>query len=326
MDIVRITGAGIIFAALVASCNKTPDNVLDQEEMALLMADIHTGEAVIDYNYSMFPDDSTRKVLKQSIFRAHGVDQETVDTSFVWYGNHIEEYIKVYDRTIEIIQDRQRDFARANNAQITIAGDSVEVWNGPRHIVVSNNTPMRYIPFSLVPDSTWQKGDVYMLSCKPINMQQGVNGKLLVDYSDGSTRYTDNTLTEKAKNVLRLQVDSTLTPSRVYGYLELPAANSTYEVDSIALTRMRKNITGRTYYSYKVFRNGIDPERSDIAVRQDSAASVVSSAARHNDSAKSPQPIGRREAEINQTQRQAAGKTHVGKDAADRNSSLQIVT
>ena len=45
------------------------------------MADIHMGEAVIDYNYSEFPNDSTRKMLKQSIYDAHGVDASTVDTS-----------------------------------------------------------------------------------------------------------------------------------------------------------------------------------------------------------------------------------------------------
>ena len=41
--------------ALLTSCEKAPDNVLGREEMASLMADIHMGEAVIDYNYSAFP-------------------------------------------------------------------------------------------------------------------------------------------------------------------------------------------------------------------------------------------------------------------------------
>ena len=32
----------------ISSCSKTPEGVLNQEEMASLMADIHMGEAVID--------------------------------------------------------------------------------------------------------------------------------------------------------------------------------------------------------------------------------------------------------------------------------------
>lgn len=252
-------------AICLSSCSRTPDGVLNQEEMASLMADIHMGEAVIDYNYSTFPNDSTRKMLKQSIYLAHGVDQEIVDTSFVWYGNHIEDYIKVYDRTIEIIQDRQRDYVNASNSQITIAGDSVEVWNGPRHVIVNNNIPTTLITFNVRPDSTWQNGDVYMLSYKLINSTNPVKGKLLVDYSDGSTSFVDQAVSEHSKNLLRIQVDSTLTPLRVYGYINLPVnRQSYYEVDSIALTRMRKRLFDRSFMINNVFRNGIKPQEKRL--------------------------------------------------------------
>ncbi len=58
--------------ALLTSCEKAPDNVLGREEMASLMADIHMGEAVIDYNYSAFPNDSTRKLPLPLPPTAHG--------------------------------------------------------------------------------------------------------------------------------------------------------------------------------------------------------------------------------------------------------------
>ena len=86
----------------VSGCKKTPDWIIQPEEMAQLMADVHTAEAVVDYNYSSFPTDSTKQALKQSVFAAHGVSSEQVDTSLVWYGNNIEQYIKVYDRTLDI--------------------------------------------------------------------------------------------------------------------------------------------------------------------------------------------------------------------------------
>ena len=89
------------------SCRHTPEGVLEQEEMAQLMADIHMGEALVDFNYSTYPNDSTRKMLKQSIYAAHKVTAEEVAPSLEWYGKHIEDYITVYDRTLEIIQQRQ---------------------------------------------------------------------------------------------------------------------------------------------------------------------------------------------------------------------------
>lgn len=242
----------------LVACRKTPDGILNQEEMASLMADIHMGEAIIDYNYSLFPNDSTRKMLKQSIYLKHGVDQAVVDSSFVWYGNHIEDYIKVYDRTIEILQDKQRDFASATNAQITIAGDSVEIWFGPRHVIVNSKLPSNIVSFNIEPDSTWQNGDIYLLSYKAINSQVQINGKLSVDYTNGTSAYADVSTTNKNRNLFKLELDSTLTPTRLYGYLEFPVnSNATYEIDSLSLTRVRHYLMGRTYIPQKTFKNGI---------------------------------------------------------------------
>ena len=149
-------------------CKKTPKGIIGQEKMAELMADIHIGEAIVDFNYSAFPDDSTRLVLKQSIYAAHNVTEEEVDSSFSWYGHHIEDYIKVYDRTIELIEAKQKRLA-ASNMQVSVAGDSVDVWTGPRPLLVSPDMPSRILTFNILPDSTWKKGDVYTLYYKPIN-------------------------------------------------------------------------------------------------------------------------------------------------------------
>lgn len=245
----------------ITACKKTPEYVLGQEEMASLMADIHTGEAVIDFNYSKFPNDSTRKMLKQSIYAAHGVTAETVDTSFVWYGNHIEEYIKVYDRTIEILKERQQDFASATSAQIAISGDSVAVWNGPQRVIVHEEMPSRVITFSLVPDSTWQNGDIYTLRYKPVNGLGDIESRLLVDYADGVTRYIDQPISTRQPNIMQIQVDSTMTPLRLYGYLAFsPSKNVAFEVDSISLTRQRKNLVNNYYGRPKTFRTSAAPE------------------------------------------------------------------
>lgn len=248
----------MIVAATAVSCKHTPDGVLGQEDMAQLMADIHMGEAIIDFNYSTYPNDSTRKMLKQSIYASHNVTAEEVDTSFVWYGNHIEDYIKVYDRTIEIIQERQREAATAGNMQISVAGDSVQVWGGPQRIVVGSRMPSRIVNFSLTPDSTWKNGDIYTLSYKLVNSQAKVMTRLLVDYSNGSTVYVEEPETKQSKNVLKIQVDSTLTPLRIYGYMYfMPEKNISFEVDSMSLTRVRKDLMPNFYSHRKTFDYGI---------------------------------------------------------------------
>ena len=251
-----LISVGLLFSA----CKKTPENVLGKEAMASLMADLHIGEAVIDYNYSSYPNDSTRKTLKQSIYAAHGVDQELVDTSFGWYGNHIEEYIKVCDRTIEIIQERQRDIASASSSQIAIAGDSVVIWTGPGHLIASDNMPSRIVTFSFSPDSTWQKGDIFMLRYKPVNANVRMESRMAVDYANGMTSYITDASERRSAIVQHLQVDSTLVPKRVYGYLYVPEGSSGYEIDSIAVIRMRHYVLPGSYLGSRRFNYGMSYE------------------------------------------------------------------
>ena len=245
-------------AISISGCKKTPEGIIPQEEMAQLMADVHLGEAMIDFNYSAYPNDSTRKLLKQSIYLAHNVSAEEVDTSYAWYGHHIEDYIKVYDRTIEIIQERQRNIANTNNTSLSVAGDSVQVWSGPQRLAVHAKMPSRVIAFSFSPDSTWRKGDLYTLCYKPINPTGTISSSLLVDYSNGVTEYVNEPDTRQAKSELKIQVDTALTPLKIYGYLILsPEKNHAYEIDSISVTRIRKELIQNMYHApYKTFSYG----------------------------------------------------------------------
>lgn len=277
MNRMRWLYMAVAASMLLVSCNRTPENVLGREAMASLMADIQVGEAVIDLNYAAYPNDSTRKALKQSVYVAHGVDQELVDTSLAWYGNHIEEYIKVCDRTIEILQERQRDLASASNAQMALAGDSVAIWTGPGHIVVSGQMPSRIVSFNLEPDSTWQKGDIFVLRYTPVNATTQPLSRLMVDYSNGVTGYVDdnaNTSALSPTHIQRLQVDSTLTPLRVYGYITLPEGYNGYEVDSISVVRMRHYMMPNSYMSHKRFNNGLTLEQRRVNRAETEATEV----------------------------------------------------
>lgn len=252
---------GGVVCAVISSCDRTPENIMGKEAMASFMADMHMGEAVIDFDYSSFPNDSTRKVLKQSICAAHGVDQELVDSSLGWYGRHIEKYIEVYDRTIEIIQERQRNLASSLSSQMAIAGDSVAIWTGPGHVLVSDRMPSRILTFNFEPDSTWQKGDIFMLRYLPVNPTGKIESRIMVDYDNGVTGYiSEVTVTQRGINEQRLQVDSTLVPTRIYGYITYPLNEGSYEIDSIAVVRMRHYVMPNSYLSHRRFTYGMSAE------------------------------------------------------------------
>ncbi|MEZ3520451.1 MAG: DUF4296 domain-containing protein [Muribaculaceae bacterium] len=235
-----------------AGCSKVPSSVVQPEEMALLMADIHTGEAVVEQNRQYYPDDSARQVFRQSIYMKHGITPEQFDSSLSWYGHHITEYMALYDRTIEILENRLSETGNriaAENA-ISMAGDSVDVWPGARYITLADRMPSKIMTFSLPADPNWERGDSYTLRAKFFNHQDNSVWGLAADYGDSiavrRTEYVAATFSGDGWREVAIYSDSTEMPVRVYGYVNISTRGATeVRLDSVELVRKRLN--PRTY-------------------------------------------------------------------------------
>ena len=240
----RVTQRIILFlliAIIIVGCNSTPDEVLPKEKMAQLLADIHIGESLVDVERTKFYNDSLKKVVKQSILTKHGVTQEQLDTSFSWYGHHIEEYIAVYDRVIEILdEDLAKLSGSDQNTTVSLEGDSVNTWVGKHYYAFSPTSPSQYISFNLPKDHHWANGDFYTWRIKLINNQVQLKWGIAADYSDGSTEFVNSTIYNEGWNEIKLITDSTKSLNRVYGYLYAsPRKHENIYIDSVSLIRTR---------------------------------------------------------------------------------------
>lgn len=264
-----------VFPLLLAGCGEKNKVVLDTDEMASLMADIHIAEAVIDLNRVEFEDDSSRMVLKQSIYAAHGVTPEQVDSSYKWYGHHIEDYMKVYQKTIEILNERQGDLLSASNRQVAVAGDSVDIWPMARRFEFSRRTPSRLITFSIPADSNWQHNDVFTLRFNMATSQNPVTARMVVEYADGKSYYNLAAGKNKGASEVSVRVDSTLSPLRIAGYIiTRPENNEIVRLDSISLVRLRSHLS-KKYFSQRPFNYGI--KASPAPVVKDSITDTIPS-------------------------------------------------
>lgn len=227
---------------LIAGCKSTPGDVLPREEMAQLLADIHIGESIVDVERTKFYSDSLKKTVKQSILIEHNVTQEQLDTSFAWYGRNIEEYIAVYDRVIEIINDNITQLGSSIGEKVTVSleGDSIDTWQGIRHYCFNENSPSHFISFSLPKDHYWEKGDIYIWNVKLINNISPMKWGIAADYTDGSSEYITSTTYNDGWNELTFVSDSTKSMNRVYGYINIvPKESEQTYLDSISLMRIR---------------------------------------------------------------------------------------
>lgn len=244
MNVIKYILTIIIATLFIVGCNTTPNDVLPKEEMAQLLADIHIGESIVDVERTKYYSDSLKKTVKQSILIKHHVTQDQLDTSFAWYGRNIEEYIAVYDRVIEILDE---DIMRLGSSigdktMVSLEGDSVDAWQGYRSYSFNNKMASQYISFSLPKDHNWEKGDYYIWRMKLINNISPLKWSLIADYSDGSSDYIASSLSNEGWNEISLISDSTKTLNRIYGYIHVDTKeNEIIYIDSISLSRMRLN-------------------------------------------------------------------------------------
>ncbi len=233
-----------LIALWLVGCSHVPDYVIKPEKMAQLLADIHIGESVVEINHSKFETDSMKKVVKQSILLKHGVTQQQVDTSFVWYGHHIEEYVKVYDRVIDILEEEidkagSSDVAKTTQG-ISLEGDSVDIWQGLPQIVFTSKSPSQFLTFTYINDRNWEKGDTYRWRVKLVDVATPMNWCIVADYADGTTEYKTSSINSQGWNDISIMTDSEKKASRIYGYICAdPKEGESIYLDSISLVRTR---------------------------------------------------------------------------------------
>lgn len=244
INLTLATIAAFIIIIAATACHKLPEGILGQEEMAMLLADVHKGEVVVDIERSSFNNDSLRKLMRQSVLAKHNVTQEQWENSLDYYGHHIDDYMKVYDRTIEILSKELEEAGVAVAAAANVsAGDSVNLWNRTAAYRLTGDVAMRNITFSIDADTTAHPGDSYSLRYKLLNRRDGglkINSAVYVVYADSSMEYRAQESGMEGWSDLRIITDSTRNVVSVYGYMTFdPAAGEISFLDSVMLLRKR---------------------------------------------------------------------------------------
>lgn len=111
----HITLLTLVFALLLMSCDKTPRGVMSVNAMADLIVDLHLADAYIDSHNNEFQSDSSRMVMKQSVFKKHGITQQDYDSSLVWYAHNMEDYVKAYDKAVGKLKERYEKLNKGGN-------------------------------------------------------------------------------------------------------------------------------------------------------------------------------------------------------------------
>ena len=268
----------LLLVLSLLSCDKTPRGVIDVDDLADLIVDLKIAEAYIDSHSDEFPTDSTKLVLKQSIFKKHGLTSQEYDSSMVWYTHNMDDYIKAHDQAVGILQKRldkiSKNIASVHPADLdrgipgeptheamprggingplggkhrNVAGndansDTVDLWKGRRCYVLNQGARRGFITFDLPPEANRKPGDRYELAYKLNRGDNEFKVSLNVDYIDGTTSQIARATHSDGWVTIDVQSDTARQVRRVYGYVSynIKPGHVAY-VDSLMLVRTRKS-------------------------------------------------------------------------------------
>lgn len=227
----------LCLACLFVACEQRPKGVLSKGDMEDVLYDYHLAQAMTDW----VPDregESNQPYL-DAVFQKHGITQEEFDSSLVWYNAHADDLKDIYDNLKERFtfesQKLQIEAGDKEMAALIIeGGDTTNLWNGPRIIVLRNNPLLCLEKFTVKNDSIFERGDNFKLSGDVIMMSEerySRNAQLVVAVSvmatDGKT-YGDSRPMESTGNFsINIEVPSQQTPQQVSCYFQYQTSEAT---------------------------------------------------------------------------------------------------
>ena len=240
----------IIALGNLAACSHDPDYVIGEKDMVDLLVDVHKAEAVIESNYNQYSSKADKKKLREAVFLKHGITQEQFDTNLVWYGHHIEDYMKIYEQVVERLkaenEEAKKLLAEDNSQTMSQPGDSVDVWKQRRAHVFDTRQASNLLTFDIAPDENFRTRDYFELRFKVLLLPKlSVKPQvyLAARHINHDIVYNQLDIDREGWHSLPLQTDSAMALSRINGYIVLPMQTvpGTMYVDSLTLIRRHYN-------------------------------------------------------------------------------------
>jgi len=107
----RVLGFFVLLV-VISSCSvfNRHKEVLDDEQFAQVLADIHLADAVlVEKGYSIVNDSAKIKMYYRDIFKKNNISAAQFDTTLKYYTVHADKYDLVYDKVLEILSKRQQE-------------------------------------------------------------------------------------------------------------------------------------------------------------------------------------------------------------------------
>lgn len=241
-----IYGLGLSLLMGAVGCSKVPKDILSEKDMQKVLADMLVAEAMVSGNYKVYQNDTIKLELYESVFRKHKISQAVYDSSLVWYGKHIDVYMKVYDRVIADLGKRVHDLGDVQaDAAPSTGRDSVNIWPRRSMLVLEPRSVFNGMAFDIRPESSYPSGSSFVMGIRVWGLKPGMSAypelRLRAEQRD-TVIMVDKTITRDGYYEAVVKTMPTRQVRRVYGSLWMNSVEKQpYKIYVDSLHMMRYN-------------------------------------------------------------------------------------
>ena len=225
----------IVFMASVlciVSCKPgVPKEVIQPDDMEDILYDYYVSQGIASMpGPQRGSEDYKRDMYFNSVLNKYGVTRAEFDSALVYYYTRADRFVEIYKSVQERMSEEALNLGATEGeverftAMQSLSGDTASIWEGMKSARLMPQAPYNKMQFVQKADTSFRKGDSFMLSFKSDFLYQGGNKDALLYLA---VKYTNDSIVAQAThfsvsgiNQLRINpVD--LMPKEIMGYFYL---------------------------------------------------------------------------------------------------------
>jgi hypothetical protein len=225
----------IVFLASVlciVSCKPgVPKEVIQPDDMEDILYDYYVSQGIASMpGPQSGSEDYKRDMYFNSVLNKYGVTRAEFDSALVYYYTRADRFVEIYKSVQERMSEEALNLGATEGeverftAMQSLSGDTASIWEGMKSARLMPQAPYNKMQFVQKADTSFRKGDSFMLSFKSDFLYQGGNKDALLYLA---VKYTNDSIVAQAThfsvsgiNQLRINpVD--LMPKEIMGYFYL---------------------------------------------------------------------------------------------------------
>ena len=147
----------------------TPDRYIQPDDMEDILVDYHLARALAhnsNVSYDSIP--YYQALYIEAVFRKHGITSEEFDSSMVYYYTRADRFEPVYKRVAQRLEERALILGATESeigkyASLNAIGDTASIWPDRTRMAMTPTPPYNRGDFRLEIDSTYQRGDSFLM-------------------------------------------------------------------------------------------------------------------------------------------------------------------